>query len=200
MPKKIIMSYQGVKFRTEMIDQEAPSDCRLEELKKWCTVFHEKGLAPPYEGGSCGNLSFRIKEGELPFIITGSRIGIKLDLKNDCFVIVVSCDLENKITKVKGTRDPSSEAMLHFAIYQKRPDVNAVFHGHCREISSNAKRLGIPVTKKEEHYGTLELVKRVLDILDKNPFLEMKNHGFISMGKTMEEAGELALKMCKRCV
>ena len=54
-------------------------------------------------------------------------------------------------------------------------------------------------TEKEEEYGTVALVQGVLDVLGENNFLIMKNHGFISLGKTMQEAGELSLKMLERC-
>jgi ribulose-5-phosphate 4-epimerase/fuculose-1-phosphate aldolase len=116
------MIYQGIKFRTEIIDREVPKDSRLKELKYWCKEFHRYGLAPPYEGGSYGNLSFRVHNGEDPFIITGSRIGLKNKLSDDCFVRVPSCNLGKRIVYVRGAREPSSESMFHFAIYHQRRD------------------------------------------------------------------------------
>jgi len=191
--------YQGIKFRVEVVNRKIPEDKRLEELKYWCKEFHRLNLAPPYEGGSYGNLSFRFKDGEDAFIITGSRIGLKDKLSNECFVKVLSCDLDKGVVYTSGVREPSSESMLHFAIYHHRKDVNAIFHGHCQEILSHASRLKISETKKEEPYGTIELVQRVLEILNDESFLVMKNHGFISLGKTMKEAGELTLQIHRRC-
>ncbi|HNW97306.1 MAG TPA: class II aldolase/adducin family protein [Bacteroidales bacterium] len=187
--------YSGIKFKTILKDAEPPMDSHLEELSYWCKIFHEKKLAPPYPGGSYGNLSFRIKSGENDFIITGTCIGFKNELKNDCFVKVTDCDMEDRIVYAEGKRYPSSESMLHYSIYKARPEVNAIFHGHSKEILDNVKTLGIPETAKEESYGTIELVNSVLDILDNHDFLCMKNHGFISLGKSMKEAGEQLLKI-----
>ena len=190
--------YSGVKFRVEFVGKEAPQGPRISELKNWCKAFHEKNLAPPYPGGSYGNLSFRLEQGKSEFLITGSRIGLKDKLQDSCFVKVISCDFGKKVVFAKGEREPSSESMLHFAIYEKRQDVNAIFHGHCQEILDKAGELGIVETEKEEEYGTMELVQRVLDVLGENNFLMMKSHGFISLGKTMQDAGELSLKMLEK--
>ena len=194
------MTYQGVKFRTKIVSKEVPKDQRIKELKHWCREFHRYNLAPPYKGGSYGNLSFRLQNGKDLFVITGSRIGLKNVLFDDCFVKVSSVDLKKGIVYAHGVREPSSESMLHFAIYRQRKDVNAIFHGHSQEILSCVNKLKILETKQEEPYGTIELVQRVLEILDDEPVLVMKNHGFISLGKTMKEAGEFALQMYRKCL
>ena len=191
--------YVGVKFKTEMIGTDLPNDSRLDRLKYWCNIFYERGLAPPYEGGSYGNLSFRLKEAEDAFIITASQSGLNESDTNDRFVTVPDVDLERGIVYAVGSRKPSSEAMVHYAIYHARPDVQAVFHGHCKKITQNAKKLGIPVTAKEEPYGTLALVERVLESLDDLYFLEMRNHGFLSLGKSLDDAGNRALEFLNKC-
>jgi L-fuculose-phosphate aldolase len=195
----IMPTYQGVKFKTETLSREIPKDQRMEELKYWCKEFHEHNLAPPYEGGSYGNLSLRLRSGEEQFMITGSRIGLKNELSDDCFVKVSSCDLEKGIVYVHGIREPSSESMLHFEIYRRRKDVNAIFHGHSPEILACSDKLNLPETIREEPYGTPELVQRVLEVLGDKYFLIMKNHGFISLGRTMKQAGGLALQILERC-
>ena len=189
--------YVGVKFKTEMIGNDLPNeDFRLERLKFWCGVFHERELAPPYEcgGGSYGNLSFRLKDGENGFVITASQSGLEESTTTDRFVIVPEVDLRKGIVYAKGLRKPSSESMVHYAIYERRPEIWAVFHGHCAKITQDAERLGIPITSKEEKYGTIELVERVQEVLDGLCFLEMRNHGFLALGKTLDEAGEIALR------
>jgi methylthioribose-1-phosphate isomerase len=190
--------YVGVKFKTEMIDETIPENSyQLEKLKYWCKVFHDKNLAPPYEGGSYGNLSYRT--GGNSFIITASSHSLEKSCSNDSFVSVDSVDFQNGIVCAKGSKKPSSEAMVHASIYNERKDIQAIFHGHSSEISLRAKELGIPETKKEEPYGTIELVNAILEILDYNSFIEMKNHGFISLGKTLDEAGNLALEYMRKC-
>ena len=182
--------YSGVKFVTVYKDKVAPRHCDLEVLKHWCHLFHEKGLAPPYPGGSYGNLSFRT--GNNSFIITGTCIGLKDALGDDCFVEIHDCNTSTKEILVTGLRPPSSETFMHFTIYQNRPDVNAVFHGHNLQITENAASLGIPVTAEEVPYGTVELAKSVLSVLGENSFMVIKAHGFISMAKEMEAAGRQA--------
>jgi L-fuculose-phosphate aldolase len=182
--------YVGVKFTTVYKEKSAPQHPDLETLKDWCRLFHEKGLAPPYPGGSYGNLSFRTERDS--FIITGTCIGLKDTLGNDCFVEIHDCNILTKEILVTGTRPPSSETFMHYTIYQNRPDVQAIFHGHNRQITENAALLNIPETAEEVPYGTVELAESVLSILGENRFFVIKAHGFVSLGKDMAEAGGLA--------
>jgi len=101
--------------------------------------------------------------------------------------------LDKKIVHAIGKNKPSSESMLHYAIYAGRKEINAIFHGHSKEILKYGDKLGV-VTEKEMSYGSIELIEEVLKILDKNDFVILKNHGFLSLGKNMEEAGKLVLE------
>ncbi|MBU0630514.1 MAG: class II aldolase/adducin family protein [Candidatus Margulisbacteria bacterium] len=184
------------KFTTEFLDRQVPGDPRIDELKKWCDQFTQSGLMPSYEGGVYGNLSFRLKP-ENRFIITSS--GMKETSAAESFVKVDRVDLEQKIVYAAGQREPSSESMFHYLIYQKRPEVNAVFHGHCQKLLDNQARLGLVSTEWEKPYGTMELADQIMTVLGKNDFLIIKNHGFISLGKNMAAAGDLALKTMARC-
>ncbi|OPY10633.1 MAG: L-ribulose-5-phosphate 4-epimerase [Syntrophaceae bacterium PtaB.Bin038] len=191
----------GVKFRTEFLSGAVPADDRLEELKSWCAEFHRRGFAPPYGEFSQGNLSFRIRPDGDAFIITGSQVGWKDRLPDDRFVTVHGCDMERGIVSASGTRDPSSESMLHFAVYRARKDVQAVFHGHSREILRCAEPPShIPETREAQPYGSLELVRGVLDVLGKEDFVILKRHGFISLGRSMEEAGKRAIEVHRSCL
>ncbi len=200
--------YEGVKFETKIIEKEIPSDPRLERLRYWCVLFHQQNLAPPYPlllpdkgWGSYGNLSFRVKKGENPFIITSSKSSLEHATSNDKFVLVQNIDYGNRSVYVhaKQGTDPSSEARLHDSIYQKRPKVNAIFHGHCDIITNNARSLGIPETKTKKPYGSMALVNEVLEVLGNYNFLQMKDHGFLSLGKTIDEAGNLTLEFLSKC-
>lgn len=151
-----------------------------------------------------GNLSFRLDEGSNVFIITSSGLGPKNMVSPQCFVKVVDCNVENKVVYVHGVKEPSSESILHYRIYVLRQDVNAVFHGHEVSLTEHAKYLGAVETKEWKPYGSLELVKSVEEVLNRNNFIVMKKHGFISLGASMKEAGKLALekkrmaeKLCK---
>ncbi|OGC07565.1 hypothetical protein A2526_03875 [candidate division WOR-1 bacterium RIFOXYD2_FULL_36_8] len=181
------------KFTTKFLNHETPDDPRIERLKYWCMEFIKEDLMPSYGDGAYGNLSFRLKEGFCEFIVTAS--GLK-SVSAESFVKVTSIDFDRQTVYVQGTRAPSSESMFHFLIYQKRKDVNAIFHGHSQKILDIAEELKLPSTLKEEPYGTLELAKAILDILNENNFIIIKNHGFLAFGKTMDIAGARALSFC----
>jgi len=191
--------YRGLKFKIIMESKDAPKDMRLRTLKHWCKEYHDYNLAPPYPGGSYGNLSFRLKKGKNEFVITGSRIGLKDCLTPECFVKVRDVDLKKGIVYASGSKEPSSESMLHYAIYNARPDINAIFHGHSGRILKFGLRMWLCYTSQERSCGTLSLVKEVLKVLDRNFFIVMKGHGFLSLGKTIDEAGELSLSVFKAC-
>ena len=69
----MIMAYEGVKFKTEMIGNDLPDDPRLDRLKYWCRVFHNENLAPPYDGGSYGNLSFSARVRKNPAWLSAAK-------------------------------------------------------------------------------------------------------------------------------
>ena len=193
------MTYKGTKFKARMIGTDLPNDPRLNRLKYWCGIFHKKKFAPPYEGGSYGNLSFRLKNDKDSFIITASRSSLNKSNTDDRFTTVHHVNLETKTVYAIGLRKPSSETMLHYAIYHARPDIQAIFHGHCDIISKNIKKLHIPITSKEEPYGTIALVKRVLETLNDSRILQMRNHGFLTLNKSLDGAGNIALEFLEKC-
>ena len=84
---------------------------------------------------------------------------------------------------------------MHFEIYKRRRDVGAIFHGHDQQLTARAALLGMPETEEFRPPGTPELLAQVMAILDDEPFLVMKKHGFLSFGRSMDEAGNQALEM-----
>ena len=184
-----------IRFNSIFVSEEVPSDARIDELKEWSERFQRKGLTPEIEGNYTGNLSFRSKEG---FVITGSGLKSKENLSNDCFVYVKNYDEQSNTVYIEGSRQPSSEAVMHFLIYKTRKEINAIFHGHNDTIIMNTEEMKFPVTEREYEPGTIELAKEVLKILGDKNLIVLKNHGFVSLGRTMKEAGELALATLKR--
>jgi len=183
-----------VKFKTIFLSDEVPNDKEIEKLKNWCNQFHKNDLSLPKDGTSTGNLSFRGEDG---FIITATVLKTKENLSNDCFVRVVNYDIHKNTFYVEGVKEPSSESILHFLLYNTRGDINAIFHGHSKLISNNAEKLKLPVTEEEAPPGTIELANEVLSSLDNN-FIIIRNGGFVSLGTNMKEAGELALNTLKK--
>jgi len=184
-----------IRFNISFVSDEVPRNAKIDELKEWSERFQRNGLTPEFEGNYTGNLSFRSKKG---FVITASGLKSKENLSNDCFVYVKTYDEQSNTVYIEGRRQPSSEAVMHFLIYKTRKEVNAVFHGHNDAIIMNAEKLGFPVTEKEHEPGTTELAKEALKFLGDKNLIVLKNHGFVSLGRTMKEAGELALATLKR--
>ena len=100
----------------------------------------------------------------------------------------------------KGKTVPSKESLLHSGIYQSRPEINAVFHIHDQLVVILADELMLPSTEGEQPRGSYELAKevdRVLGLTKDTKYLVLRNHGIISMGETLEEAGRLVEDMNK---
>jgi ribulose-5-phosphate 4-epimerase/fuculose-1-phosphate aldolase len=189
------MKEEKIRFNIIFVSDEVPSDARIDELKEWCERFQRNGLTPEFEGNYTGNLSFRCREG---LVITASGLKSKQNLSNDCFVYVKNYDQPSNTVYVEGRRQPSSEAVMHYLIYKTRKEVNAVFHGHNKAIVVNAEKLGFPVTEREHEPGTIALAKEALKALGNKNLVVLRNHGFVSVGRTMKDAGELALATLKR--
>ncbi len=180
-----------IQFNTVFASEQTPKDPQLGELKEWCAKFQKNYLTPVVEGNYTGNLSFRSKEG---FVITASGLKDKENLTDDSFVCVKHYEEKNNTFYVEGKKAPSSESVMHYLIYKHHRDVNAVFHGHNNLIVANAEKLGLAVTEKEYGSGTKSLAKEVLKVPDAK-IIVLRNHGFVSLGATMKEAGERALEI-----
>ncbi|MBI4044417.1 MAG: class II aldolase/adducin family protein [Candidatus Diapherotrites archaeon] len=191
------MKTHAAKFETFFSAKEIPKNPENGELIKWGKIFAMNGLAPKYgKKSSSGNLSFRTKNG---MVITRSGSDLE-NLRENELVEVNACDEEKFSVHAKGLFVPSSESFEHFEIYRARPEINAVFHGHSQEILLAAKKLRITETINPVPYGTIENLCEVMNVLGKNDFLVMKNHGFLSLGKTIDECGEKALWFQKKAM
>ncbi|MEI6349198.1 MAG: class II aldolase/adducin family protein [Bacteroidota bacterium] len=187
--------YTGVKFKTFFIEEVAPeNDQKLKQLMSWCNVFQKNNLTPIANGASSGNLSFRLQPGSNVFVITGTQLALNRRLSPSDFVSVWDIDFTKQMVYAEGLCEPSSESMLHYSIYKMRPDVNAIFHGHSDFLLSNSAP-NTPITKKEAPYGTQDMVGQVLQVLQANNYLLIKNHGFLSLGGDMNFAGNQVLEM-----
>ena len=179
-----------IRFNTVFVSDKISSDAKIVELKEWSEKFQKNGLTPEVEGNYTGNLSFRSGEG---FVITASGLKNKENLADDCFVIVKAYDEQTNTFIVEGKKKPSSESIMHHLLYMACGDVNAVFHGHNNLIVKYAEKLKLPITRKEYESGTIELAKEVLKGIGDKKVIVLKNHGFVSLGTTMKEAGEQSL-------
>jgi len=194
--------YVGVKFRTALTVKDVSSVSGLHELAYWCKQFDHMGLAPPYEyedgTGSSGNLSFRVPSTDA-FMITPAKTSFR-KLSAADFVRVTGCDVKEQKIFCEGMNEPSSESFMHCLIYMNRPDVQSIFHGHDQGILSHVKTLDVVMTKSAKSYGTLDLAYEVLKVLGSNNYVVLRGHGFLSMGSSMQDAGELAIRMHEKAL
>jgi ribulose-5-phosphate 4-epimerase/fuculose-1-phosphate aldolase len=168
----------------------------VERLSFWCARFAAEGLAPVVGGASAGNLSFRTPGG---FVITASRSLLKSGLGWRDFVEVVREDWAAWEMHVLGDRVPSSDAFLHGRIYSVRPDVNAVLHGHDDLVLAHADALArrMPIVSTDEAmlFGTRQDAVSTAQALGAAHTIIRKGHGFVTVGRTLDQAGERALAL-----
>lgn len=153
--------------------------------------------------GSSGNVSLRIRDNERELIaITASSIpyaSMELD-----HIVVIDHDGE----PIVGDYIPSSELFMHSAIYRARDDVKSIMHTHSVFASALAvSGMKIPAILDEmviamgdevavteyAHPSSEELGIEVVKALDERSAVLIKNHGFLGVGKTPNEA----LNICK---
>jgi len=184
--------YKGTKFKTRLTEAVIESSL-VEEIRNWSAILARNNCAPQLTGGYGGNLSCR--EGT-DFLITASGANLA-NLNNQQVVRVVHFDLTSMEVAAEGCCLPSSETILHGAIYEARPEIMAVFHGHYPIFEENFVQLGLRITVRAAEYGSIDLVQDVLEILGEENFVLLRNHGFLSLGRTMQEAGENILRICE---
>jgi len=171
----------------------------MEDLIRWCQLFDAEGLAPVEGGASAGNLSFRTPSG---FVITPTRSRLKSNLDWRQFVEVVRADWREYELHVLGERAPSSDSFLHERVYALRPDVLAVFHGHDDLVLEHADALAaefpIAITEAARLFGTADDAAETAQELGDAPYCIRKGHGFVSVARTLDQAGDLAIAVHRR--
>ena len=106
-------------------------------------------------------------------------------------------------TVLGGSRKPSSEWPFHVAIYQARPDAQAIVHTHSpRATALSCTRRGIPAfhymialcggadVRCAEYatFGTPELAENAVKALEGRKAVLLANHGVIALGQTLAGA------------
>lgn len=184
--------YQGVKFRYRRTNDSFPYDQRLTTLNHWAYLFSQLGLTPVHADGAYGNQSFRT--GSTSFIITRSGMTPTEQLLPENYSHVVGFEPASSTFVTEGKAIPSSESLLHNALYNVSPDMHAILHGHSQLINTYAADLGIPVTRSFFPYGTPELAESAVALMNGTTrFFILKDHGFVALGEDIDSAGKLTL-------
>jgi len=183
-----------VRFDTVFLSKSPTEDEKTNQLIYWCKRFDELGLVPK----TAGNLSFRTQKG---FIITAMGFAVR-DAGKDNLIEVLKVEIKEGqiLVHIKGKVIPSKESVLHAGVYELRPEINAIFHVHDQLVLESANELKLPHTEVEQPGGSYELAKEVYKLLGQIKdikYIVLKNHGVISIGESMEEAGRLVEDMNK---
>ena len=154
-----------------------------------------------------GNLSIRII-GQNAFAITPSNYDYMKMVPEDI------CVLDFELNVLEGNRKPSVETAMHGAIYQVRPDVNAVVHTHQAYASALALiNVSIPALFDEQTRflgRSIELIpyapsgtgmlKNTIakHVRNHNNAYIMQNHGALCFGHDLERA-EHNVEILEKC-
>jgi len=163
-----------------------------QEIIRYGNMLIEKGLCT----GTGGNISVRLPEND-GFMITPSGIPYPAITPED----IVTMDFEGNI--IDGKRTPSIERNMHRAIFNARPDVNAIVHTHQNLASAiAATRQDFPPIldafvavfggglkcAKYASIGTEDLARNVVEGLGKRNGVLLANHGALCTGPNLEMA------------
>lgn len=146
-------------------------------------------------GAAEGNLSVRLADGRIMITPSGANKGY---MKPEDLII---CDSAGK--KIQGSGRPSSEIKLHVAIYNWRPDVNAICHAHplyataystaripldrCILPEVVATLGAIPLANYGPP-GTSDLPETLAALVDRYDAFLLEAHGVLTLGKNPEDA------------
>ncbi|GEK35209.1 class II aldolase/adducin family protein [Kurthia sibirica] len=161
----------------------------IEQLDKYAKELVASGLVV----GAGGNLSMR--DGDYMYI-SPSGYDLK-EIKKEEWVKVHIISGE-----VYGSIKPSSELLMHLACFRENEEITAVLHAHPTysvSVSSTGKEIpalfpDFPAMVKDVAYidyviPTTELLaNEVANHAQKAQVMVLRNHGVITLGKTMKEA------------
>ncbi len=154
--------------------------------------------------GSSGNASVRLvaEPGAEAYLITPA--GVPYPGMTAADLVAVDGELE----PLEGDGVPSSESLLHLAIYRARPDVGSVMHTHsvCASALSVTGTPIPPVVDELVMYvggqvevaeygfpGTPELADRGVQALGERAAVLLRHHGMCAVGKSPAAA----LRVCE---
>jgi len=173
----------------------------MEEIKEQIIKIGSRMAAAGLVTGAWGNISGRLP-GKNLYVITPS--GIPYDAIEETDLVVVD-DVGHII---EGDRKPSTELMLHTAIYNSFSQVGAIVHSHSIYASSLAvagKTLpailedqvqlvggAVPVARYARA-GTADLAVASVEALGQSKAVLLANHGLVGVGRTVEEAYQVCL-------
>lgn len=148
-----------------------------------------------------GNVSARTESG---FLITPSGLPYAQTTPED----LIELSLDGMV--LSGARKPSSEWPFHAAIYQARPEAQAIVHTHSpRATALSCTRRGIPAfhymialcggadirCADYATFGTPELADNAVQALEGRKAVLLANHGVIALGASLAGAHQIVAEV-----
>jgi L-fuculose-phosphate aldolase len=142
-----------------------------------------------------GNITIRINDKEV--LCTPTMVSKGFMKPED----ICKVDYEGK--QLAGTKNRTSEVLLHLAVYKHRPDINAVVHCHPPHATAFAVAqepipkcilpevevfLGEVPTVRYETPGTQKFAETVVPVVKGCNTVILANHGTVSFGPNLENA------------
>lgn len=183
-----------------ILKKEGPSAMDEElrnKLEKAYKILYMEGLAEDERG------HITVKSEDQRIFIKPWGIGFE-EVTNQDFLGV---DLDGNILEGKGRLH--SELILHLEIFRKKREVvsiahvhpfyaivlSAVFNGKMRIVGQHGSHFfnGVPFYASEEVIHTKKQATKLVKTLGDKLVVLMKNHGIVTVGKSIEEAVILAI-------
>ncbi|HEX9917281.1 MAG TPA: class II aldolase/adducin family protein [candidate division Zixibacteria bacterium] len=156
-----------------------------------CQRIYQNGFVAANDG----NVSVKLSDSRILVTPTGRSKG---SLTREELLII-----DSKGKMLKGNLKPTSELPLILYAYQKRKDIKATVHAHPPYSTSlGLAGIGLPKDVLPEVFLTLgevplakygtpstaELANSVSDYIKDHDAILLKNHGVLTLGKSVEEA------------
>lgn len=166
------------------------SDYIKSQIVKYGKLLGERGFSP----ATSGNISVRCGES---ICVTATKTCL-WELSCDDIV-----EIDFDIKPICGGKMPSSETLLHVAVYKKRPDIRAIIHCHPPKSSAFAvcgKDMDAPILTESVLYfekipvakyalpSSVELAENTVKHFDKYDVVLMANHGLVAGADTLQDA------------
>ncbi|TAK07898.1 class II aldolase/adducin family protein [bacterium] len=160
-----------------------------------CRILSSEGLVHGF-----GHVSARIPDSDLFFLTP--RVSLALVKEKDLLLL----NLQGEV--VAGSLPTPFEAPLHTAIFNGRPEVNAIARVHGRRAGYFAvtdRRIepvhnhgsffsgGVPVFPKTDLISTQKLGEEVVEAMGKRPAILLRGNGQVAVGRTIPEAVMMAI-------
>ncbi len=167
----------------------------IDDLRRQISAIGRQTVTLGLVKASSGNLSARLPDAD-EILITPS--GEALDALDPAELVCLGLDGQIR----SGARPPSSESLLHLAMYRRHREINAVVHLHPPFATVVGTALGAvrPMTFEGLYYlgevgivppilpGSEELAQAAAQAADRSRVLVLQHHGSVCLGADLQEA------------